>query len=331
MIYHYKLALAQVESRLVEYKEREVKYIEKIRTLEYYDKGKMECLLSASKDLDNLIESQRSDKSKEGLGYTFVPPPSAQLYLSPKKDLSWPGLPECTDDTVTDYSRPSPTVESSSEEDQNKNPSASENVASPITPKQFVKFLKASDSQSKSKTDEKETPDKPLVKDAEKYKKPNKKPNVRGNQRNWNNLKSHQLGPDFVMKKKACFNYGDYNHLFYECRKRVKRGPTRNFPTTNKKFSTASRNFPTGSTKGPTADMGMKGKAVKPSAQGGYKITGKGTIKTGKLEFENVYFVKDLKEFSNARTPQQNGVAERRNRSLIKAARTMLHSQEVHY
>nr|GFC06742.1 ribonuclease H-like domain-containing protein [Tanacetum cinerariifolium] len=40
-------------------------------------------------------------------------------------------LNKCADDTVTDYSRPSPTVESSSEEDQNRNPSASENVASP--------------------------------------------------------------------------------------------------------------------------------------------------------------------------------------------------------
>nr|GEV74837.1 putative RNA-directed DNA polymerase [Tanacetum cinerariifolium] len=135
--------------------------------------------------------------------------------------------------------------------------------------------------------------------------------------------------------------------------------------------------------------------------QGGGKITGKGIIKTGKLEFENVYFVKDLKynlfslsqicdnknsvlftdskcivlgrdfklkddsnvllrtprqhnmysidlnnivphkdltclvakastdewikrEFSNARTPQPNGVAERRNMTLIEAARTML-------
>ncbi|GKF10456.1 ribonuclease H-like domain-containing protein [Tanacetum coccineum] len=29
-------------------------------------------------------------------------------------------------------------------------------------------------------------------------------------------------------------------------------------------------------------------------------------------------------EFSNARTPQQNGVAERMNRTLIEAARTML-------
>nr|GEV92468.1 hypothetical protein [Tanacetum cinerariifolium] len=168
MIYHYKLALAQVESRLVEYKEREVKYIEKIRTLEYYHESKKEVvdgklvgLLTASKDLDNLIESQRSDKSKEGLGYTAIPPPLAQLYLSPKKDLSWTGLPECADDTLTDYSRPSPTVESSPEGDQNRNPSVSENIASPITPKPFFKFVKASDSQSNSKTDEKETPKKP--------------------------------------------------------------------------------------------------------------------------------------------------------------------------
>ncbi|GKG40892.1 putative ribonuclease H-like domain-containing protein, partial [Tanacetum coccineum] len=30
------------------------------------------------------------------------------------------------------------------------------------------------------------------------------------------------------------------------------------------------------------------------------------------------------REYSVARTPQQNGVAERRNRTLIEAARTML-------
>nr|GEX92045.1 hypothetical protein [Tanacetum cinerariifolium] len=335
------------------------------------------------------------------------------------------------------------------------------------------------------------------------------------------------------MKKNACFNCGDFNHLAYDCRKRVKQVtsrsqnnthksftprpvvhkpfrppmrpmrsnmngvrpnitsfiklahsytnrpfqrtsavrsqykapwvPTvnRNFPpvnrkfstvskkisTVNRKFPTANRKFPTSGTKFHTDDMGKKGKAVKPSTcwfwkpshnlsnkgpnsnsvsvmfkkytyidtqgrfngcprhmtgkisylsdfepfdggyvsfgQGGCKITGKGTIKTGKLEFENVYFVKDLKftwtfliktkdetsgilrkfiteienlkdlkvkiircdngrefrnkvmndfcsqkgikrEFSNARTLQQNGVAERRNRTLIEAARTML-------
>nr|GFC25744.1 hypothetical protein [Tanacetum cinerariifolium] len=64
----------------------------------------------SSKDLENIIESQRSDKVKEGVGYNAVPLPTADLYLSPKKDLSWTGLQEFMDDTVTDYSRPSPTV-----------------------------------------------------------------------------------------------------------------------------------------------------------------------------------------------------------------------------
>nr|GEV75115.1 ubiquitin hydrolase [Tanacetum cinerariifolium] len=86
--------------------------------------------------------------------------------------------------------------------------------------------MKPKDSQSKSKTGKTESPKKPPVKYAEQYKKPNKKPNVRGNQRNWNNLKSHQLGPDFVMKKKACFNCGDFNQLTYDCRKRVKKSFT---------------------------------------------------------------------------------------------------------
>nr|GEV97698.1 hypothetical protein [Tanacetum cinerariifolium] len=294
--------------------------------------GKLAGLLTASKDLDNLIESQRADKNKEGLGYSAVPPPPAQIYSSLKKDL------------------PSPTMESTSGNDQNRNPFDSETVASPITPKPFIKFVKPKYSQSKS--------------------------------------------PDFVMKKKACFNYGDFNHLAFDCRKRVKKSftpkpvvhrpyrppvrpvrtnmngarpnrtsfnrqahsyanrpfhrtsavrshykapwvPTvnrnfppinrkfstssRNFPTANRKFPTGSRKFPAGSTKCFTADMGMKGKALKPSAcnisylsdyepfdggyvsfgQGGCKITRKGTIKTGKLEFENVYFMKDLKRLGH--------------------------------
>nr|GEV20902.1 hypothetical protein [Tanacetum cinerariifolium] len=161
-----------LNSRLVEYKEREVKYIEKIRTLEMYrvsnlkciktlDKeleelklekdGKLAGLLKASKNLDNLIEGQRSDKVQEGVGYNAVPLPAADLYLSPKKDLSWTGLPEFVDDTVTDYSRPSPTVASTSAEGQNKDSSTSEDVASPNKPKPFVKFIKPKDSQSERK------------------------------------------------------------------------------------------------------------------------------------------------------------------------------------
>nr|GEX05281.1 ribonuclease H-like domain-containing protein [Tanacetum cinerariifolium] len=201
--------------------------------------GKIAGFLTASKDLDNLIESQRSDKNKEGLGYSDVPPPPSQIYSSPKKDLSWTGLSEFADDTVTDYSRPSPTMESTSGDDQNRNPSVPETNASPstITPKPFIKFVKPNDSPSKSKIGKTETPKKPPVKYAEQYRKPNKKLNVRGNQRNWNNLKSHQLGSNFVMKKKACFNCGHFDHLSYDCRKRVKKGTSRSQNNTHESFT----------------------------------------------------------------------------------------------
>nr|GFB33054.1 hypothetical protein [Tanacetum cinerariifolium] len=130
---------------------------------------KLAGLLKASKNLDNLIESRRSDKTD---------------------------LPEFVDDTVTDYSRPSPTIASTLAEGQNKDTSTSEDVASPNTPKPFVKFVNPKDSQSESETNKQETPKKPQVKYVEQYRHSNKKPNIKGNQRNWNNLKSYQLGPE---------------------------------------------------------------------------------------------------------------------------------------
>nr|GEZ66670.1 putative ribonuclease H-like domain-containing protein [Tanacetum cinerariifolium] len=192
---------------------------------------------TASKDLDRLFESQRLDKNKEGLGYSAIPPPPAQIYSPPKKDMSWTGLPDFADDTVT----------------------KTEASPSTILPKPFLKFVKANDNPTKSKTDKVET---------------------------------------------------------------AKKLPVKKFPT-------AQRKFPTGSTKFSTADIGKKGSSQNniddkgywdsgcsrhmtcnisylyvyepfdggyvSFGQGGCKITSKGTIKTYKLEFENVYFVKDLK------------------------------------
>nr|GFB79773.1 hypothetical protein [Tanacetum cinerariifolium] len=144
--------------------------------------GKLARLLKASKNLDHLIESQRSDQVKEGVGYNVVPSPAADLYLSPKKDLSCTGLPKFVDNTVIDYSRPSPTVASTSAEGQIKDSSTSEDVASPNPSKPFVKFVKPKDSQSENKTKEQETPKKSQVKYAEQYRHSNKKP--KGNQMN---------------------------------------------------------------------------------------------------------------------------------------------------
>nr|GEU57456.1 putative ribonuclease H-like domain-containing protein [Tanacetum cinerariifolium] len=361
MIYHYKLALAQVEARLAEYRNQELKYCEKIRVLEFKTESSTDCIENlkkelelikkekegldsklagfqiASKDIDSLLESQRLDKNKEGLGYSVVPPPPAQVYSPPKKDLSWIGLPEFKDDIVIDYSRPSRAIESTSDDAQNRNPS--EASPSTISPKSFIKFVKANDSLTKS--------------------------------------------PNFVMEKKACFNYGNFNHLAYDCSKRVKKETSRSQNTTHKSFtprteihklyrplirpmrssmnvaqpnrtsfykpvhSYIKRPFQRTSAvrsqyRGPRVlpnnidekgywDSGcsryMTGNISYLSncepfdggyvsfGQAGCKITGKRTIKTGKLEFENVYFVKDLKDFklldyANVllRTPRQHNM-----------------------
>ncbi|GJW25147.1 hypothetical protein Tco_0038958 [Tanacetum coccineum] len=42
----------------------------------------------------------------------------------------------------------------------------------------------------------------------------------RGNQRNWNNLKSQQLGSNFVMYNKSCYVCGSFDHLQYTCKQK---------------------------------------------------------------------------------------------------------------
>nr|GEY87768.1 ubiquitin hydrolase [Tanacetum cinerariifolium] len=132
------------------------------------------------------------------------------------------GLPEFADDTITDYTRPSPSVESNPNDLQNSSSSASENRESTgsILSKPEIKFVKPAYSPTVVKTDKKETIRMPTVKYVELYRKTSKKSNVRGNQRNWNNLKSQQLGKNFVMKK-ACYNCGCFDHLSYDCGKWV--------------------------------------------------------------------------------------------------------------
>nr|GFA97113.1 hypothetical protein [Tanacetum cinerariifolium] len=218
MPFHYKLALSQVEGRLVEFKNQEIKFCEKIRVLEFKvesktdrieyltnelemlkkEKGDLDSKLTrfqtASKDLDNLLESQRSDKNKEG---------------------------------------PSPAIKSNSDDLQNKNPFVTETGASSSTilSKPTINFVKAAERPTKSKTDKVETAKKPTVKYAKLYRKTSKRSNVRGYQRNWNNPKSQQLGKNFIMKK-VCYNCGGVDYLSYDCDlwvKKRKSSPRNNY------------------------------------------------------------------------------------------------------
>ncbi|GJX86671.1 hypothetical protein Tco_0337445 [Tanacetum coccineum] len=83
-LYNYKRGLSQVEARLVEFKNSEIKFCERIGVLER-DLELRDNKLKISRM--NLKRTQRSVKDKTGLGfneYTAVPPSPAQVYSPPK-------------------------------------------------------------------------------------------------------------------------------------------------------------------------------------------------------------------------------------------------------
>ncbi|GJR18564.1 putative ribonuclease H-like domain-containing protein [Tanacetum coccineum] len=115
----YKRGLATIEAQLITYKKNEVLFSEEVAVLKRevgcknYEINvlkselekvkqekdgidfKIEKFDKASKDLDQLLGSQITDKSKKGLGYSAVPPPHPLIYNRPNKlDLSYSGLDE---------------------------------------------------------------------------------------------------------------------------------------------------------------------------------------------------------------------------------------------
>nr|GFB46272.1 hypothetical protein [Tanacetum cinerariifolium] len=153
MLLHYKAGLSQVEE------------LENLKNEKEGLESKLTGFKSATKDLDHLIGSQRSDKIKEGLGYSDVPPPPPQVYSPFKKDMSWIGLPKFADDTITYYTRPPPSVESNPNDLQNSSSSASENGESTggILSKLEIKFVRPADTPTVVKIDKVETAKKPTV------------------------------------------------------------------------------------------------------------------------------------------------------------------------
>nr|GEW79235.1 hypothetical protein [Tanacetum cinerariifolium] len=133
---------------------------------------------------DRCLGCQRSDKNKEGLGYSTVPPPHAQIYSPPKKDLYWTGLPEFVDDTVTDYHRPTPSIDASKcnkSKLQSSNFSVFEHGESTgsIMSKLMIKFVKEADCPRVIKINNTENPRKSTVKYDEMYKNISKGPKTR--------------------------------------------------------------------------------------------------------------------------------------------------------
>ncbi|GJU92218.1 putative ribonuclease H-like domain-containing protein [Tanacetum coccineum] len=124
----YKRGLATVEAQLVTYRKNEVLFSEEVDVLKRevgckqykinmlkteFEKVKqekdgivfkIEKFDKASKDLDQLLESHITDKSKKGLGYSAVPPPHPLIYNRPNKlDLSYSGLNELKEPKFKGY------------------------------------------------------------------------------------------------------------------------------------------------------------------------------------------------------------------------------------
>ncbi|GKC58563.1 ribonuclease H-like domain-containing protein [Tanacetum coccineum] len=137
------------------------------------------------------------------------------------------------------------------------------------------------------------------------------------NKRNWNEIMTQKLGNGFEFKKKACFVCGSLNHLikdynFYE-NKMVGKSVLN-----NEGMATGQREVRPGNLQYTLQDQGIFDSGCSrhmtgnksyltdyQDIDGGFiafagspkrgKITGKCKIRTGKLDFEDVYFVKELK------------------------------------
>nr|GEW35417.1 retrovirus-related Pol polyprotein from transposon TNT 1-94 [Tanacetum cinerariifolium] len=140
---------------------------------------KIENFENALKDIDKLLGSQKQDKDMKGVGfnkYCVVPPPPAQVYSPPKNDLSWMGLPEFVDDTITNYTRPTPSIDVSKsvskvqkERWKSNNPSFFEQGGSSgnVVSKPMIKFVKVSGCPNATKVNNTKNARKPTVKYAE--------------------------------------------------------------------------------------------------------------------------------------------------------------------
>nr|GEW11439.1 hypothetical protein [Tanacetum cinerariifolium] len=214
------------------------------------------------------------------------------------EDLSWTSIPEFADDTVADYSRPSTTIESTSDDAQNRNPSVPEIEALPstISSKSFIKFVKASNPLTVAKLDKKESVRKPSIKYAELYRKPTK----RAVPRTTLMTKAIETVAALGKQHKA------------SCKTKLVKSVTKPLHTLHMDLFR------------PTSVSSLNHKWYCLVVTNDFsRCDNRGEFRN--KEMNDFCLKKGIKrEFSNARTLQQNGVAERRNRTLIEAARTML-------
>nr|GEW61272.1 ribonuclease H-like domain-containing protein [Tanacetum cinerariifolium] len=208
---------------------------------------------NASQSLDKLIGSQITDKK-------FVEPIVQRYGVKPIEVVTQTSSVKIYEPVKENNGAPIIKDWESEEEDEVESPPKIERkTIEPSVDKVEVDIPKQNDKPARR-----------LIKYDEMYK--TQRP--RGNQRNWNNLNSHQLVPKAVLTRTSLKPVNTVRP--------VNPKSTRRHMIGNISYLTDFKEF----------DGGYV--AFGGGAKSG-KITGKGIIKIGKLDFEDVYFVKELK------------------------------------
>ncbi|GKA04937.1 putative ribonuclease H-like domain-containing protein [Tanacetum coccineum] len=286
----YKTGLESVEARLLVFKKNEFVYEEDIKLLkrEIYLRDLDITELKRKLELVTKEKDKIMDKCKIGLGYNVVPPPYTGNFMPLKPNLVYPSLDDFVDvnESASESIVEKPIVET------NEPKTARKEDGSPIiedwvseseeedVPK--IKSVKMFNKPSFAKINfVKSTKQVKSLRKTSIYFSPSRSP--RGNYRETlTNRCLKNLGSNFEMFNKACHVNVVGNPQQDLKNKRVIDSGCSRHMTGNRSYLTDYEEI----------DGGFV--AFEGNSKGG-KITRKGKIKTGKLDFEDVYFVKELK------------------------------------
>ncbi|GJT06459.1 ribonuclease H-like domain-containing protein [Tanacetum coccineum] len=271
-----------------------------------------------SKSLNKLIKCQIVDNCKKGLGYenyNAVPPPYTGNFMPPTPNLSFTGLDEFANESVVENYKAmsseeepkvvrkhddAPVIEEWVSDDEEEDVSQPKNEKKTVRPSIVQKEFVKSKQQEKTARN--------TVKQVEQHRQNTHSP--RGNQRNWNNMMSQKLGSNFEMFNKAwnmsyLTDYKEIDGGYVAFRGGGEGNPKegenhRNRNETSgilKSFITRIENLVDHKVKVIRCDNGTEFKNREMNQF---------------CEMKGI-----LRQFNVAKTPQQNRVAEKGNRTLI--------------
>ncbi|GJR11344.1 putative ribonuclease H-like domain-containing protein [Tanacetum coccineum] len=286
---------------------------------------KIEKFDKASKDLDQLLGSQITDKSKKGLGYSAVPPPHPLIYNRPKKlDLSYSGLDEFKEPEFKGYGPENKQVSQDTSSFVESLPNVDKETVFLVNKK--VEFTKPKNHENQVKKSVRliviTIKEKGIV-SRNNYNRLDAKtthPSVHRNMYPRAVLLKTGLTPlntvrpvNIAHPKLAVHSAKSKSHFSKQAQSTAQMPFYKQTTLTRRYVHTATRHYYTGKPRAVNTASGcsrhMTGNiaylsdfkefdrgyvAFGGGAYGG-RITGKGTLKTDNLDFEDVYFVNELK------------------------------------